>query len=100
MDMAVMLGGSLTEVHDSAVDTFILKNSKWFTANYNEVVEVFKLVRKDYDKFLEKSETLRVSNKENLSLEKMKEVFKTMLTPFTVQPKEHKMVLPKLTKIK
>ena len=100
MDMAVMLGGSLTEVHDSAVDTFILKNSKWFTANYNEVVEVFKLVRKDYDKFLEKSETLRVSNKENFSLEKMKEVFKTMLTPFTVQPKEHKMVLPKLTKIK
>jgi glycosyltransferase involved in cell wall biosynthesis len=99
MDKAIMIGGALTEVHESAVDTFILKNSKWFTANYNEVVEVLKLVRKDYDKFLEKSETLRIENKENFSLEKMKEVLKGMLTPFTSKPKEHKMVLPKLNKI-
>lgn len=103
MDKAIMLGGKLTPVDDSAVDTFILKDSKWFTANYNEVVEVIKLVYKDYDKFLEKSEILKIENKENFSLDKMTESFKNLLdkiTPFMTQPKEQKIVLPKLNKIK
>jgi glycosyltransferase involved in cell wall biosynthesis len=100
MDKAIMIGGKLTEVHDSAVDTFILKDSKWFTANYGEVVEVFKLVYKDYNKFLEKSELLRVENLEKFSMEKMKDKFKNIISPFSVQPKEQKLILPKLTKIK
>lgn len=99
MDNAIMLGGSLTEVDESAVDTFILKGSKWFTANYNEVVEVFKLVYKDYDSFLSKSELLRVNNLEKFSLEKMKDKFKDILTPYVSVPKETKLVLPKLKKI-
>jgi glycosyltransferase involved in cell wall biosynthesis len=100
MDKAIMLGGKLTEVHESAVDTFILKDSKWFTANYNEVSEVFKLVYKDYDKFLEKSMMLGDENKEKFSMEKRKEKFKDIINPFSVQPKEQKLILPKLTKIK
>jgi glycosyltransferase involved in cell wall biosynthesis len=100
MDKAIMIGGKLTEVHESAVDTFILKDSKWFTANYNEVTEVFKLVYKDYDKFLEKSMMLGDENKEKFSMEKMKEKFKDIINPFSVQPKEQKLILPKLTKIK
>jgi glycosyltransferase involved in cell wall biosynthesis len=100
MDKAIMIGGKLTEVHESAVDTFILKDSKWFTANYNEVSEVFKLVYKDYDKFLEKSMILGDENKERFSMEKMKEKFKDIINPFSVQPKEQKLILPKLTKIK
>jgi glycosyltransferase involved in cell wall biosynthesis len=100
MDKAIMIGGSLTEVHDSAVDNFIIKGSKWFTANYNEVAEVMKLVMRDYDKFKEKSEVLRVENIEKFSLEKMKDKFKELINPFSVQPKEHKMILPKLTKVK
>lgn len=100
MDKAIMIGGKLTEVHDSAVDTFILKDSKWFTANYGEVVEIFKLVYKDYNKFLEKSELLRVENLEKFSMEKMKDKFKNIISPFSSQPKEQKLILPKLTKIK
>ena len=100
MDKAIMIGGKLTEVHESAVDTFILKDSKWFTANYNEVAEVFKLVYKDYDKFLEKSMVLGNENNERFSMEKMKEKFKDIINPVSVQPKEQKLILPKLTKIK
>jgi len=99
MDKSIMVGGSLTEVHDSAVDTFIIKGSKWFTANYNEVAEVMKLVIRDYDKFKEKSEVLRIENGEKFSLEKMKDKFKEIINPFTTQPKEYKLVLPKLNKI-
>lgn len=100
MDKAVMIGGSLTDVHDSAVDSFIIRGSKWFTANYNEFAEVLRLVKRDYDTFLDKSEILRVENKEMFSLEKMKEVFLNIIKPYTTQPKEHKLVLPKLTKVK
>jgi glycosyltransferase involved in cell wall biosynthesis len=100
MDKAIMVGGSLTEVDDSSVDTFIIKGSKWFTANYNEAAEVMKLVHKDYDKFLEKSETLRIENMEKFSLEKMRETFKDMFQLFSTKPQEQKLVLPKLTKIK
>jgi len=100
MDKAIMIGGTLTDVHESTVDNFILKNSKWFTANYNEFAEVLKLVKKDYQEFKEKSESLREENKEKFSLNNMKEVFSNLLKPYTNKPKEHKLVLPKLTKIK
>lgn len=100
MDKAIMVGGSLTDVDDSAVDTFILKGSKWFTANYNEAVEVLKLVKKDYSKFIEKSETLRIENSDNFSMDKMKDSFLKIIQPYIVtQPKPTKLILPKLNKI-
>ena len=99
MDKAIMVGGSLTEVHESVIDDFIIKGSKWFTANYNEFAEVMKIVIKDYDKFLEKSESLRKFNSENFTLDNMKNKFETILKQNTIQPKEHKLVLPKLTKV-
>jgi glycosyltransferase involved in cell wall biosynthesis len=100
MDKAIMIGGKLTDVHESAVDSFVLKDSKWFTANYGEVVEVFKLVYKDYEQFLKKSEILKEENKLKFSMESMKDKLKDIINPFTTQPKEEKLVLPKLTKIK
>ena len=99
MDKSIMIGGSLTEVHESVIDDFIIKGSKWFTANYGEFSQVMKIVQNDYDKFLEKSEQLRVFNSENFTLNKMKDKFEYILKQNTIQPKEHKLVLPKLTKI-
>ncbi len=99
MNKAIMIGGKLTEVHESAVDTFVLKDSKWFTANYNEAVEVFKLVHKDYEKFLERSESLRLENTEKFSMEAMREEFKKLIQEVPSVPKQTQLVLPKLTKI-
>ena len=99
MDKAIMVGGTLTDVHDSAVDSFIIKGSKWFTANYNEVSGVMKLITEDYSTYVEKSEELRLKNVENFSLDKMVEKFKSIITPFTSQPKKVEMVLPKLQKL-
>lgn len=100
MDKAIMIGGTLTEVHDSAVDSFILKGSKWFTANYNEFAEVMKLVHKDYDDYKERSESLKLENQTKFSMDAMKDKFKNIIEPYTNQPQEHKLVLPKLNKIK
>jgi glycosyltransferase involved in cell wall biosynthesis len=99
MDKAIMIGGKLTEVHDSVLDNFIIKGSKWFTANYNEASEVMKLVILDYEKFSQKSEQLRLNNLENFTKEKMKDKFIVLLSPYMNKPKEHKPMLPKLNKI-
>jgi glycosyltransferase involved in cell wall biosynthesis len=101
MDKAIMVGGKLTDVHTSAVDDFIISGSKWFTANYNEFTEVLKLVYEDYDKFLAKSEVLRVGNLEKFTLNKMKERFETIITTnTTMAPQQKEIILPKLNKIK
>lgn len=101
MDKAVMIGGSLTEVHESATDDFIIKGSKWFTANYNEFAEILKLVKNDYDTFLAKSESLREFNSVFFTLDGMKGKFESILELNMIQrPIEHKPTLPKLTKVK
>jgi glycosyltransferase involved in cell wall biosynthesis len=104
VDKSIMVGGNLTEVDDSAVDQFIIKGSKWFTANYGEVAEIMKLVRNDYSNFLLKSLKLKKENAENFSLENMKECFlkilKSHMAPPTPIPQHTKLILPKLNKVK
>lgn len=79
----------------------LLKVQNGSKANYNEFIEVLRVVMKDYDNFKNNSEELRKINSENFSLSKMTDKFKQIITPyFNSQPKEHKLVLPKLTKVK
>lgn len=104
VENSVLVGGQLQEVHESAIDTFIIKGSKWFTANYNEVAQILNMVHNDYDSFLIKSQKLKEENKNKFSLEKMKDKFQEILKPFVVelQPKPHmtQLILPKLNKVK
>jgi glycosyltransferase involved in cell wall biosynthesis len=100
IDKAILIGGKLTDVHESAVDTFILKGSRWFTANYNEFGEVLSIVYNDYDKFTERAEKLRVENSEKFTMEEMKKKLVGYLQPFVTQPKMVDIKLPKLEKIK
>lgn len=97
---SIMIGGKLTDVDNSAIDNFIIKGSKWFTANYGEVVEVMKYVKTNYDSLLTKSESLRKYNLDNFTLSKMKEVFQSYLEPHSKIPEQTKLILPKLNKIK
>ena len=99
MESSVMIGGSLTEVDDSAVDNFILKGSKWFTANYDEFSQVLILVKEQYDKFLNRSEVLRIENSNKFSLTKMKEVFSSLIQSKVMVPTKVNLILPKLNKV-
>jgi glycosyltransferase involved in cell wall biosynthesis len=103
MDKGIMIGGKLNEVDESAIDDFILKGSKWFTANYNEAAEVMKIVKSDYQKFLDRAENLRIENSTKFSFQRMIEEFEKLL-PKTVSqeesPKQKPINLPKLNKIK
>ena len=104
IDKSIMIGGKLTDVDDSATDQFIIKGSKWFTANYGEVAEIMKVVKNDYSNFLLKSLKLKEENKQNFSLEKMKERFEEILKPYSIvfqpAPQQTKLILPKLNKVK
>ena len=99
MESSVMIGGTLTEVDDSAVDNFILKGSKWFTANYDEFSQVLILVKEQYDKFLNRSEVLRIENSNKFSLNKMKEVFSSLIQSKVMVPTKVNLILPKLNKV-
>lgn len=100
MDKAIMVGGTLTEVHSSSSDDYIIKGSKWFTANYNEVSQLMELVQKDYDIFLSNAEQLRIENMEKFSLSAMKEKLESLIEVPSAKPKEVKIKLPELTKLK
>ena len=99
MDKAIMVGGTLTNVDDSSTDNFILKGSKWFTANYNEFIEVMRIVKNDYEKFIDRSVVLKNINKEKFTLEKMTEKLNDIIKPIFNKPVEKKIVLPVLNKI-
>lgn len=103
MDKGIMIGGKLNEVDESAIDDFILKGSKWFTANYNEAAEVMKIVKNDYQKFLDRAENLRIENSTKFSFRRMVEEFEKLLPKTVPQeelPKQKPINLPKLNKIK
>ena len=50
--------------------------------------------------FLERGVKLKTENKEKFSIQKMREVFETYLGPVAIKPKESKLILPKLNKVK
>ena len=100
-DLSVLLPGELTDVHESAVwDKVILKESKWFTVNYQVASKILMDVWKNYDKFLPKSKKQGLRNFDNFSLDGMKQKFESMLDrylPTFAQQVEIK--LPDLKKV-
>lgn len=99
IDKSIMIGGVLKDVHPSAMDNYIIKDSKWFNVNYDESIEVIRIFKRDYDKFLQNSEELRIENREKFNLNKMTDEFRNILLPYLVQPKKVDIVLPELTRV-
>lgn len=100
LDKSILIGGKLTEVDNSVIDNFIIKGSKWFTANYSEFKNCLNIVQENYEQFLTRSEMLRVENSEKFTLDKMKQTFQEILNQHAVIPVEKKINLPVLNKIK
>jgi len=97
---AVLLDGELKEVHESAADQFLLKESKWFNVNISKALQSIKDVYKNYDKYKKEAVKLGKYNKENFSLTKMTEGFDSILNKYgiynKIQPKFQQLQLPKL----
>ena len=97
---AVLLEGELKNVHESAADQFLLKESQWFNVNVSKALPVIKDVYKNYDKYKVLSFQLGKQNKQNFSLEKMTKLFDVILNQYgiytKIQPKFQQLQLPKL----
>jgi hypothetical protein len=109
-DNAVLLEGSLTNVHESAADQFCMKEAQWFTANYSTAANKLYDVYNNYNTYSKKSEGLKTNTLDNFTLDKMNDRFTQMLEHYVkVQPKlvpfnipkvnSSKMQIPKLNKL-
>ena len=114
---AVLLEGELKEVHPSAANQFLLKESKWFTVNYSDAANKIYKVFNEYNTYLSKSAGLRTNILNNFTMKKMTEELGKIMdkyvgtiaiqkpfklpklnkqTPISEQPK---LKLPKLNKL-
>jgi len=70
-DYCVMLPGNLTDVHSSAADKMIMKETKWFTVDYGVAAATLQDVVKNYKTYLTRSRKQTQYVKDNFSLERM-----------------------------
>jgi glycosyltransferase involved in cell wall biosynthesis len=105
-EYSFLVGGDLENVHESAeVKETLLKESKWFKPDDNQVGTVLKDSFKNYKKYLTKSRKHRKYTIDNFSYEKMVELVDSIFTenvPEFAQQVElnlPKLKLPKLQKI-
>jgi len=85
-DHCTLLPGQLTQVHPSAADEFLLKESQWFTVNYQYASDVLKDINKNYKSYLEKSRKQPQYIKTTFSMDKMTEKFSEILDTKVAQP--------------
>ena len=98
-DNAVLLEGSLTQVHESAADQFCMKEAQWFTVNYSNAANKIYDVYNNYDTYSKESKGLKDNTLKNFTLDKMHEVFTNIMDGnVKAAPKVVPFNLPKLNK--
>ena len=99
-DYCVMLPGNLTDVHKSAADKMIMKETKWFTVDYGVAAATLQDVIKNYKTYLARSRKQTQYVKDNFSLERMSEIFKNIVDEgLKGVPQQVGLKLPKLKKV-
>jgi len=99
-DHTVFVTGELTAVDPSAVNKFILKDSKWFTVNYSDAAQKMNAVHANYKKYLLESNGLQTNIRQNFTLDKMTEKLGTILDTYIKVPEKIEMQLPVLPTLK
>ena len=98
----VYLDGEVKEVHKSAQNKFLLKESKWFYVDYSKAAAKIFDVYKNYKSYLSKSAGLKTNINTNFSLSKMTSRLEEILNKYVKvqpQPKHIEMKLPTINKI-
>ena len=98
-DYNILIGGQLTNVHPSAANQFLLKESQWFTINAEIAGKAMKDIFKHYKKYIEKSRKQTQYVKDNWTFDKMGERLNSLLPTIEAAPQMQQLQLPKLKKI-
>ena len=97
-DYNVLVGGTLTNVHESAsAKNMLLQEAQWFTPNDGEVADAFRNVYDQYKKYLELSKRQAHYAKTTFSFDNMAELLDSILE--SKVPKQVELKLPKLKKL-
>ena len=99
-DYNILIGGELKNVHPSAANQFLLKESQWFNINTDIASRAMKEIFKNYKKYIQKTRKQTQHVKENFSYQKMTEILNSLL-PNNIEaaPQMQQLKLPKLKKI-
>jgi len=98
-DYNVLIGGELKNVHESASNQWLLKDSQWFNINPEIASRAMKDVFKNYKQYWEKSRKQTQYIKDNWTFDKMTELLNTFLPKVEAAPKVQELKLPKLKKV-
>ena len=97
-DYNVLVGGDLKNVHKSAANQFLLKDSQWFNINTDIASRAMKDVVKHYKKYWEKSRKQTQYLKDNWTFDKMVEKITEFMPKVEAAPQMQTLNLPKLKK--
>ena len=95
----ILIGGELKNIHKSASNQFLLKESQWFNINTEVASKAMKDVLKNYKKYFEQSRKQTQYLKNNFSFNKMTEKLNSLLPKVESAPQTQQLKLPKLKKI-
>ena len=98
-DYNVLVGGDLKNLHKSASNEFLLKESQWFNINTDIASKAMKDIFKNYKKYISQSRKQTQYIKNNFSLAEMTKRLNTLLPKIDPAPQMQKLNLPKLKKI-
>ena len=96
----ILVGGELKNVHPSAANKWLLKESQWFNIKTDVASRAIKDVFKHYKKYFKESRKQTQYLKDNFSLNKMAEKLNSLLpSDIKISPQHQPLKLPKLKKI-
>ena len=95
-----LIGGQLTNVHQSAANQWLLPESQWFSADHGQIGHFLKDVFKNYKNYTDKAKRQSFKSKTEFSWDKMLEKLDSLLTQYIPEfPKEFTLKLPTIKKI-
>ena len=104
-EFTTLLPGTMTNVHDSAANTMLLKEAQWFSVDHGNVGHYLKDVFENYKGYAEKGKRQGYQSRTNFSFDEMKYFLGEILDkripefPKQVELKLPKLQLPQLKKI-
>jgi hypothetical protein len=99
-EFTTMLPGKLTDVHPSAANQWLLKESQWFSVDLGHAGTSIKDMFEDYKKYLDGAKRQAHKSKTEFSWDKMKDKVDELFTKYIPEfPKQVELKLPQLKKI-
>ena len=96
-EFTTFIFGELRNIHESAANDMLLKESQWFNVVESSAVDAMKDIYKNYDKQIPKAKQQAHKNKQSFSIDKMQERLDEVFEKYI--PKKVELKLPKFDKI-